>query len=340
MSSPSSVRAPLDANQRLLAIGLVLGVTLVAFESTAVITALPTITDELGGDSLYGVALASYTLADLVALVAAGHAGRPHRARASRSCSPSRPSSSGLMVAGTADSMVVVVLGRTLQGAGTGGFAPLAYVLVKRAFPDDRQPTMYACCRPGWVLPSLIAPAFAGRRHRARSAGSGCSSASSRSPSSVGRDRQPADARLRPERRRRAGVAASPARTRSAQRAAWARWSSVCRPTIVAVDRSASVGGVALAVPMMRRLLPAGFCSRATAACPRCWRAACWRRRRSWASTASCRWPPTASTVRRAVVQGFVIVGAALAWTGGQAIMSRRTARRRRARRCAWASCC
>ena len=58
--------------------------------------------------------------------------------------------------------MEVVVLGRTLQGAGTGGFAPLAYVLVKRAFPDDRQPTMYAFLSAGWVLPSLVAPAFAG----------------------------------------------------------------------------------------------------------------------------------------------------------------------------------
>jgi len=61
------VSSPLTAAQRLLAAGLVLGVTLVAFEVTAVITALPTITDELSGDSLYGVTLAAYTLANLVA---------------------------------------------------------------------------------------------------------------------------------------------------------------------------------------------------------------------------------------------------------------------------------
>src|ERR1700709_1009460 len=45
--------------QRVLAAGLVLGVTLVAFETTSVITALPTITDDLGGDSAYGGALAA-----------------------------------------------------------------------------------------------------------------------------------------------------------------------------------------------------------------------------------------------------------------------------------------
>ena len=63
---------PFTAQQRRLAAGLVLAVMLVAFEVTSVITALPTITDELGGDSLYGVTLAVYTLANLVALVATG----------------------------------------------------------------------------------------------------------------------------------------------------------------------------------------------------------------------------------------------------------------------------
>lgn len=72
MTTDTTTRTPLDGTQRLLAVGLVLGVTLVAFEATAIITALPTITDDLGGDSLYGVTLATYTLANLVALVAAG----------------------------------------------------------------------------------------------------------------------------------------------------------------------------------------------------------------------------------------------------------------------------
>jgi len=72
MTSVQPAGTRLDRQQRLMAIGLVLGVTMVAFEITAVITALPTITDELHGDSLYGVALACYTLANLVALVVTG----------------------------------------------------------------------------------------------------------------------------------------------------------------------------------------------------------------------------------------------------------------------------
>jgi MFS family permease len=152
---------PLTREQRTLAIGLVMGVTLVAFEMTAVITALPTISDELGGESLYGVALAAYTLADVVALVAAGELADRR--------GPTLPYTLslctfvvGLLVAASAPTMGVIVLGRALQGAGTGGLAPIAYILVKRAFPEDRQGSMFAFLSAGWVLPSLVAPAFGG----------------------------------------------------------------------------------------------------------------------------------------------------------------------------------
>ena len=68
----------------------------------------------------------------------------------------------GLLVAASAPTMGVIVLGRALQGAGTGGLAPIAYILVKRAFPEDRQGSMFAFLSAGWVLPSLVAPAFGG----------------------------------------------------------------------------------------------------------------------------------------------------------------------------------
>ena len=161
MKPDKPVLTRLDRQQRLMAIGLVLGVTMVAFEITAVLTALPSITDQLHGDSLYGVALACYTLANLVALVVTGELTDRY--------GPAKPYlgslavfAGGLVVAATAPNMTLVVIGRTLQGAGTGGLAPIAYVLVKRAFPSDRQAGMYAYLSAGWVLPSLIAPAVAG----------------------------------------------------------------------------------------------------------------------------------------------------------------------------------
>ncbi|HTH06553.1 MAG TPA: MFS transporter [Ilumatobacteraceae bacterium] len=152
---------PLTSRQRLLAVGLILAGSLVAFEVTAILTALPTITEELNGDSLYGLSLAAYTLANMAALVVSGEL-------ADRK-GPAVPFivsivvfASGLVVAAAAGAMIWVVIGRMLQGAGTGGFTPIAYTLVKRAFPEDRQPMMFAFLSAAWVLPSLLAPAISG----------------------------------------------------------------------------------------------------------------------------------------------------------------------------------
>src|ERR1700712_1949611 len=114
----SPARPRLDAGQRALAAGLVLSVTLVAFETTAVITALPTITDELDGLSLYGATIAAYMLADLMALVWAGETADRRGVR-----TPFLVCIgffiAGLIVAATAQSMIIVVVGRFLQGAGS-----------------------------------------------------------------------------------------------------------------------------------------------------------------------------------------------------------------------------
>ncbi len=316
---PYGGQASLTPSQRLLAIGLVLGVTLVAFETTAVITALPTITDELGGDSLYGVALASYTLANLVALVAAGELSDRH--------GPTVPYLAsvvtfivGLVVAAAAPSMGVVVLGRVLQGAGTGAFGTIAYLLVRRAFPDRRQPTMYAWLSAGWVLPSLIAPVVAGtvterfgwrwvflaiipfaaavgvlavRPMRAFAAVGTEQRGPSRIPVAVGAA---------------AGIGAMVTGLQFAHVVA----------AVVSV-----VGGAVVAVMCLRRLFPAGV-TRAAPGLPAV--IACRMLATATFLGADSFIPLAADRIHGASpsIQGFVIIGSALTWTLGQAVMARR----------------
>lgn len=150
-----------EVRHRALAAGLVMATSLVAFETTALLTALPTVSDELGGDSLYGATLASYMLAQIVSLVAVGD-------QVDRR-GPRIPFIAclvvfaiGLVVAGAAPSMWVVLLGRVLQGAGAGGVAPLAYAVINRVWTTDRQPRIFAWVSAAWVLPSLVAPLVAG----------------------------------------------------------------------------------------------------------------------------------------------------------------------------------
>jgi MFS family permease len=312
---------PLTRQQRALAIGLVLGVTLVAFEMTAVITALPTISDELGGESLYGVALAAYTLTDVVALVVTGELADRRGPRLPYVLSLAT-FVVGLVVAAAAPSMGFIVLGRALQGAGNGGLAPIAYVLVKRAFPDDRHGGIYALLSAGWVLPSIAGPAFAGLitdRASWRWVFLGIvplavvvmvlASRPMRAYGAV-------DVERRPTRVPTAIVAAAGvgALTFAFQDGRW--W--IAMPLAIA--------GLGAAGPALRRLLPAGTGVAAS----------------GLAAVVACRVLATAAFLGvdsfvplaaheihgvGALTQGFVIVGGALSWTIGQWWRTRRPGR-------------
>lgn len=144
-----------------LAIGLFLAVSATAFETLAVGTMLPSIADEFHGDRLYGATFVVYMLANLISLVAAGE--RADRTGLRKPFLVGAATFAvGLVIAGTANSMWMLLIGRALQGAGSGIFVSLSFVAVRRAYTAERQPAMYALISTGWVLPSLIAPFVAG----------------------------------------------------------------------------------------------------------------------------------------------------------------------------------
>ena len=311
-------RTPFDAQQRMLAAGMVLAVTLVAFEVTAVITALPTITDELGGDSLYGVSLAIYTLANMVALVAAGEMS-DRRGPALPFVLSIGTLVVGLLVAAAAPSMTWIVVGRALQGVGTGGFTPIAYMLVKRAFPADRQAMMFAYLSAGWVLPSLFAPAlsgwvtdvfgwkwvFLGLVPFALA---------------VGVLTVRPMLRYGPVPFDRVGSKVPVALMASLGVGALVLGLQFANP-LAAI--ATSFAGVSLAIPALRRLLPAGILS-AQAGLPAI--IACRLIATAAFLGADSFIPLAADRIHGAspTVQGFVIIGAALSWTTGQWIRARR----------------
>jgi MFS family permease len=149
------------ARDRVLVAGLFLAVSMSAFEITAVLTALPSIVSELNGERFYGATLAVYLLASLISVVASGEMADRR--------GPSLPFAlgvglflGGLVVAGTAKSPLVLVAGRAMQGMGAGAQTTLTYVVIRRAIREELQPKIYAVMSAAWVLPSLVAPLIAG----------------------------------------------------------------------------------------------------------------------------------------------------------------------------------
>jgi MFS family permease len=153
---PAGLMAPA---RRGLTIGLVLTITLVAFEALAVITILPAIKDDLHGIRLYGWVTSAFQLGVLVGIVVAG--GQADRR------GPAPPFVAGVLVfvagltiGGLAPSMLVLVLARGLQGLGAGAVPAVAYASIGRSYPEALRPRMFAVLSTAWVVPGLIGPAL------------------------------------------------------------------------------------------------------------------------------------------------------------------------------------
>jgi len=142
-------------------LGLLLTVSGTAFEALAVATVLPATVREIGGLDLYGWAFSGFMLTNLFSIPLAG--------RLIDRRGPARPFiaggllfAAGLIVAGLAPSMLVVVIGRGAQGLGAGAISSAAYVAVARGYPPALQARMLAMLSSAWVVPGLIGPALAG----------------------------------------------------------------------------------------------------------------------------------------------------------------------------------
>lgn len=148
-------------HRRRLTLGLVLTITLVAFESLAISTVMPVVSDDLGGLGLYGWVFSGFFLGSLLGIVTAGRSA-DSRGTAFPFTVGLALFSVGLLVGGLAPSMPVLVAGRVAQGIGAGAIPAVAYTSVGRAYPSSLRPRVFAVFSSAWVIPGLIGPAAAG----------------------------------------------------------------------------------------------------------------------------------------------------------------------------------
>ena len=146
---------------RALTLGIVSVVLLIAFEATAVGTAMPVAARELHGLPLYAFAFSAFFTTSLFGMVVSGQ-------WADRS-GPLAPLATGigcfaagLVCSGTARAMVPFVLGRAVQGVGGGLVIVALYVVVGHAYPERLRPSVMAAFAASWVVPSIVGPLVSG----------------------------------------------------------------------------------------------------------------------------------------------------------------------------------
>ncbi|HIT76423.1 MAG TPA: MFS transporter, partial [Candidatus Avipropionibacterium avicola] len=150
-----------DRSLRILTVGLCIGITAVAFETLAVSTAMPRAAQDLGALGWYAWAFSIFQATMLFATVASG--------RMCDRIGPVRPMVAGMVVfgiglavAGSAPTMSVLILGRAIQGLGSGTMSVAIYVVIARYFPVDRRPRVLSWLSTAWVVPGFVGPLISG----------------------------------------------------------------------------------------------------------------------------------------------------------------------------------
>ncbi|WP_330330691.1 MFS transporter [Streptomyces sp. NBC_00536] len=151
----------MGAAHRTLSIGIISVIFIIAFEATAVGTAMPVAARELDGIALYAFAFSSYFTTSLFGMVLAGQ-WSDRSGPLGALTSGIGAFAAGLVFSGTAASMWLFVLGRAVQGFGGGLVIVALYVVVGRAYDERLRPAIMAAFAAGWVVPSIVGPLISG----------------------------------------------------------------------------------------------------------------------------------------------------------------------------------
>jgi MFS family permease len=156
--APESIFGP---TLRATSTGILIVITLVAFEAMAVSAALPTAARAVHGLGAFGWAFTGFLVANVVGMVGSGQLSDSRGPRgplvAGLSCFLA-----GLVVSGTATTMTQLVAGRVVQGLGSGLIITALYVVIGQAYPEPLRPPLFAAISSAWVVPSLVGPAASG----------------------------------------------------------------------------------------------------------------------------------------------------------------------------------
>ena len=167
MTAPKALDTPYDQPRifgpayRAATIGILLVITLIAFEGMSVGVVMPVISRQLDALDLYGLSFSAFLIASLFANVVSG-LWSDRRGYTMPFLLGVVLFVVGMGLAGAAATKVLFLAARAVQGLGAGCTIVAVYVMIARVYPAAVRPKIFAALSAAWVVPAMVGPAVAG----------------------------------------------------------------------------------------------------------------------------------------------------------------------------------
>lgn len=145
----------------LVTIGIMFSLFLASMESTVVATAMPTIVGQLGGLEHYSWVFSAFMLASTTSVPLYGKLSDIYGRRRIYAFAMAL-FLAGSMLSGMAASMPQLIFARALQGLGSGGIQPLAFILIGEMFSLEQRARMQGFFSGVWGFSSIVGPLLGG----------------------------------------------------------------------------------------------------------------------------------------------------------------------------------
>jgi MFS family permease len=154
-ATATRVEGPLGRTYLEVTLAVLALVTIVAFESMAVSTAMPAVARDLDAVRAYGFAFSVMLTAQLLGIVLAGVWSDRHGPMVG-TVTGQVLLAAGAALCGSATNLPVFLAGRALTGLGGGLLVVMLYVIAGRVYPEAIRPRLFTYVSAAWVLPSLL----------------------------------------------------------------------------------------------------------------------------------------------------------------------------------------
>lgn len=151
--------SPSAPGRRVLTIGLLLAIAVIAVEVTVVVTALPTVAGELGGLELFPWVFSAYLLTSTVTVPIFGKLADLF-GRKPIFLGGMAVFLLGSVLCGLASSMSLLVAFRALQGLGAGAVSPMVFTVIGDVYPLQERGRIQGFLSAVWGIASVAGPAL------------------------------------------------------------------------------------------------------------------------------------------------------------------------------------